>query len=147
MKKILFLFSFFSIQILLSQSFQIDTLKVKETLIISKIKLTPEQLKLKNNIKKEISLHIFHEQEKGKIPDLINYKPKPYEIAFFYMINQSEKNIQMIFIFGKKIKKYYHKDDFNKLLEIVKLLEHQIFSVNKFSGMKAYSALEQALSD
>lgn len=74
------------------------------------------------------------------------YKPKENEIVFLYENPEklSLSTQKVYFKLGNKIKKAIKENSIDPI-EIVAFLEHKIFGVNEFSGIYAYSILEDEL--
>lgn len=122
------------------QSIKIDTLSNEGSISVFKMDLKPLQLGLENTIKfNKIIFKIFYVED-----GIISYKAMKHnleknEIAFFYAKNTQK----MYFKFGTDLRETYLKKSFSQLIKIVEILEHRVFISVDFSGMKAYSVLEE----
>lgn len=121
-----------------------DTLQVKDSLIIMKVDLTAAELKIQKSTKvKQVLFKVFYNSQGYLSDEYRKYEPSENEITFFYGLHA--KGAQMIFKLGKNMLPVYKKKNFDQMLEIVKLLEHRIFDVESFPGMQAYQSLEALL--
>ena len=50
---------------------------------------------------------------------------------------------EMFFKVHDSLKDAYKKKDFNQLMQVIKVLEYNVFSEDKFSSAEAYAALER----
>lgn len=144
MKSVLIFFALFISTNSFSQTIKVDTLVVKDSLTIMQTVLTPADLKISPDLKTgNIVFKIYYNKNGSIAQEYNSYNPSSNEIVFFYARNYELKKLEMFFKFGETLKPIYAKHDFDQELEIVKLLEHKIFTVNSFSGMSAYRALSE----
>lgn len=146
MRYLFFTFFILFSSLCFAQKTSIATVSVQDSLTIMKANLTPEQLKLKKSKFENIQLTVYYNKS-GKLDETFkNLTPANNEIVFGYALNYEEGIAEMKFKLGKDMKKALSKKDFDQMIALVKILEHDIFDIKSFSGTKAYAALEEALT-
>lgn len=129
-----------------AQKIKMDTLLVKDSLIVIKVDLTAAELKIQKAAKIEkVLFKVFYNRNGSLLNEYKAYQPAENEVTFFYALDYVAKKTEMLFKIGQNLLPVYKKKNFDQMLEIVKLLEHRIFDVGSFSGMGAYNALEVAI--
>lgn len=119
---------------------KIDTLKREKSFYLLEMSLKKNLLLLeKENLETEkIIFRVFYNEDGMILDKGMDYTPNNNEITFFYA-----KNSQiMFFMIGSDLKNIYLKKDFQQMLRITQVLEHKVFKDISFSGMKAFTALE-----
>ncbi len=144
LKQFYFLILLFVFTNVKAQTLKLDTLKRNDTITISKVKIATAKLKIDKEIKLDsILLKIYHNRNGNITKEYNKFSPKKDEIFFFYGQNFKTRKLEMFFKIGKNLQPIYVKQDFYQKLEIVRVLEHQIFGIDSFSGTTAFSALEK----
>ncbi|MCF6130707.1 hypothetical protein [Flavobacterium wongokense] len=122
------------------KSIKIDTLSNEGSISVVKMDLTPVQLGLEKSVKLDkIIFKVFYIEDGIIGYKAMTHKPENNEIAFFYAKNTQK----MYFSVGSGLKETYLKKEFSQLIKIVEILEHRVFAAIPFSGMSAYSVLEE----
>jgi hypothetical protein len=146
MKKTFLFIFLISIIFVNAQEIKVETLSKKDSLTIMKVNLNPQQLNIQNETTaKNIVLKVYYNSNGSIQNEFKKYKSVTDEITFFYAKNYEKRELEMQFIFDEKLKKIYSKKDFEQLMKIVEILEYNVFTVDGFSGTRAYDALEKSL--
>jgi len=138
---LLFVLSLSTIQ---AQSVDTQNPDTSNFLEVTRYRLTPEDLKIQQEInEKKVYLKIYYNNQGSVADDFTYFKPKKNEILFFYGLNPENQKTEMFFKVHDTLKPIYKKKDFDQMMEVVKVLQYNVFSTEKFSSAEAYAALER----
>jgi hypothetical protein len=111
---------------------------------VTRYRLDPEDLDIDNEVDTEkVYIKIYYNKTASVSDDYKFFKPKANEILFFYGINKNNNQSEMFFKVDDSLKPIYQKKNFEQLMQVIKVLEYNIFSEDKFSSAEAYAALER----
>lgn len=111
---------------------------------VTRYRLDPEDLDIHNEVDTEkVFIKIYYNKSASITDDYKFFKPKANEILFFYGINKNNNQSEMFFKVDDSLKPIYQKKNFEQLMQVIKVLEYNIFSEDKFSSAEAYAALER----
>ncbi len=138
---LLFVLSLSTIQ---AQSVDTQNSNSADFLEVTRYRLSPKELNIHREINEEkVFLKIYYNQQGSVANDFTFFKPKKNEILFFYGLNPKNEETEMYFKVHDSLKHIYKKKDFEQLMKVVKVLQYNVFSVEKFSSSEAYAALER----
>ncbi len=116
----------------------------EDYLQVTRYRLQPKELGIENEIDTEkVYIKIYYNKSASVSDDYKFFKPKKNEILFFYGINPENNKTEMFFKADDTLKTIYKKQDFKQLMQVVKVLEYNVFSEDDFSSAEAYAALER----
>ncbi|WP_157823442.1 hypothetical protein [Olleya sp. 1-3] len=111
---------------------------------VTRYRLNPEDLDIDKEVDTEkVYIKIYYNKTASVSDDYKFFKPKANEILFFYGINKNNNQSEMFFKVDDSLKPIYQKKNFEQLMQVIKVLEYNIFSEDKFSSAEAYAALER----
>ncbi|RAJ13501.1 hypothetical protein [Olleya aquimaris] len=111
---------------------------------VTRYRLHPEELSIENEIDSEkVYIKIYYNNQASIAEDFAYFKPKKNEILFFYGKNKDNNSSEMYFKLDDSLKPIYQKKDFEQLMQVIKVLEYNVFSEDQFSSAEAYAALER----
>ncbi|SFJ50841.1 hypothetical protein [Olleya namhaensis] len=111
---------------------------------VTRYRLDPEDLDIDKEVDTEkVYIKIYYNKTASVSDDYKYFKPKANEILFFYGINKNNNQSEMFFKVDDSLKPIYQKKNFEQLMQVIKVLEYNIFSEDKFSSAEAYAALER----
>ena len=111
---------------------------------VTRYRLDPEDLDIDKEVDTEkVYIKIYYNKTASVSDDYKFFKPKANEILFFYGINKNNNQSEMFFKVDDSLKPIYQKKNFEQLMQVIKVLEYNIFSEDKFSSAEAYAALER----
>ncbi|WGD35224.1 hypothetical protein [Olleya sp. YS] len=111
---------------------------------VTRYRLHPEELSIENEIDSEkVYIKIYYNDKASIASDFAYFKPKKNEILFFYGKNTENETTEMYFKLDDSLKPIYQKKDFDQLMQVIKVLEYNVFSEDQFSSAEAYAALER----
>ena len=111
---------------------------------VTRYRLDPEDLDIESEVDTEkVYIKIYYNKTASVSDDYKFFKPKANEILFFYGINKNNNQSEMFFKVDDSLKPIYQKKNFEQLMQVIKVLEYNIFSEDKFSSAEAYAALER----
>ena len=138
---LLFLLSLSTIQ---AQQNNDQSTNSDDYLQVTRYRLDPEDLDIHNEVDTEkVFIKIYYNKSASITDDYKFFKPKANEILFFYGINKNNNQSEMFFKVDDSLKPIYQKKNFEQLMQVIKVLEYNIFSEDKFSSAEAYAALER----
>ncbi|WP_397363515.1 hypothetical protein [Olleya sp. R77988] len=111
---------------------------------VTRYRLNPNDLGIEDETDSEkVYIKIYYNQSASITEDFEFFKPKKNEILFFYGIDSENDTSQMYFKVDDSLKPIYQKKDFEQLMQVIKVLEYNVFYEDKFSSAEAYAALER----
>lgn len=111
---------------------------------VTRYRLHPKDLSIDNEIDSEkVYIKIYYNNKGSVANDFAFFKPKKNEILFFYGKNSDSDTSEMYFKLHDSLKSIYEKKDFEQLMQVIKVLQYNIFSEDQFSSAEAYAALER----
>ncbi|WP_281847957.1 hypothetical protein [Olleya namhaensis] len=138
---LLFLLSLSTIQ---AQQNNDQSITSDDYLQVTRYRLDPEDLDIDKEVDTEkVYIKIYYNKTASVSDDYKFFKPKANEILFFYGINKNNNQSEMFFKVDDSLKPIYQKKNFEQLMQVIKVLEYNIFSEDKFSSAEAYAALER----
>lgn len=110
---------------------------------VTRYRLHPQELSIENEIDSEkVYIKIYYNNQASIADDFAFFKPKKNEILFFYGKNNDNCS-EMFFKLDDSLKPIYKKKDFDQLMQVIKVLEYNVFSEDQFSSAEAFAALER----
>ncbi|MFQ3239246.1 MAG: hypothetical protein ACI9NI_001543 [Olleya marilimosa] len=127
-----------------AQQNNVEIANTADYLQVTRYRLQPKDLNLDHVINTDkVYIKVYYNETASIVDDYNFFKPKKNEILFFYGTNAENQESEMFFKVHDSLKDVYKKKDFNQLMQVIKVLEYNVFSEDKFSSAEAFAALER----
>jgi len=80
------------------------------------------------------------------LDEYILHSPKKNEISFFYGLDPETNTQEMYFKFDADLENFYKDKEIDQIVEVIKILNYNVFSKTDFSVALAYKALKKSVT-